>query len=459
MKRLKNMNILPKTFIITSTLMMCVILITFFIIYLLMPKLYESKMKKDLYQNADRLTVLLEQRPTEQMFKGLTDISEQFNCGIIIYDINDEVVHSAGGYFSINSIGTDSSYSKSDKIIVFNYISEIREFINASGEKFTVKLDCSLQPINDASKAIILMVPYALVACILLSIITSYIYAKAITTSIKSISNATIKMRTLDVNISCTVSSKDEIGVLADNINDMYSKLLSTIYSLQCEIKNVTEAEQEKLEFLQLASHELKTPLTAVTGMIEGMLYNVGVYKDRNTYLGECLKSLNSFTDLIKEILNTSNLNMIPNDKDISTVDVGTYVEQVSEPYKLIALSCHVNFYIDKTYSFSSDIPAKHLAKALSNVISNAVNYTDEDKSVTIYFEQRRIIVENECTPLSDEEISRIYKPFYRLNYSNDKNSSGNGLGLYLTDRIFKLCNVSYEFVPFLNGMRFVIYL
>lgn len=127
--------------------------------------------------------------------------------------------------------------------------------------------------------------------------------------------------------------------VLSQNTNEMYQKLLSTISDLERQIQMVSKSEHEKLDFLLLASHELKTPVTAVRGMVDGMLYNVGVYKDRDTYLLECQKSLDNLTELICRILETSKMDVNTAAKDKEQTDMGKLLEETASPYFIIAKS------------------------------------------------------------------------------------------------------------------------
>ena len=80
-------------------------------------------------------------------------------------------------------------------------------------------------------------------------------------------------------------STNDEIGILANQINQLYQNLLSTIEHLQEEKDKVSEAEKQKIDFLRSASHELKTPVTALNAMLENMILKVGKYSDYEEYL------------------------------------------------------------------------------------------------------------------------------------------------------------------------------
>lgn len=91
-------------------------------------------------------------------------------------------------------------------------------------------------------------------------------------------------MSKMDKSAVCIVSSQDEVRELADNINQLYYRLFTTIKNLEAEKEKVKESEQAKIDFLRAASHELKTPVTALNATLENMILGVGSYCDYSTY-------------------------------------------------------------------------------------------------------------------------------------------------------------------------------
>ena len=90
----------------------------------------------------------------------------------------------------------------------------------------------------------------------------------------------TARMKELDPWVVCHVGTQDEIGILSENVNALYQSLLTTIDNLQEENARVSEAEAAKVDFLRAASHELKTPVTALGGMLDNMIMGIGRYRD-----------------------------------------------------------------------------------------------------------------------------------------------------------------------------------
>ncbi len=87
--------------------------------------------------------------------------------------------------------------------------------------------------------------------------------------------------------------------------------------------------------------------------------------------------------------------------------------------------------------------------------------YTEAGKSVSVYMDGNRLVIENECDPIPDNEIRRLFEPFYRPDFSRSRADGGNGLGLYIVDTLLTSMNVLYAFAPMTSpaGMRFTIHL
>ena len=314
--------------------------------------------------------------------------------------------------------------------------------------------------VNEArfvTEAVQKALPISLSCSLVISVICSLLLSKAIVDPIKKISSTTERMMKLDRAVSCPIQTKDEIGALAQNVNDLYSNLLSTIEHLEREKDAVREMEQSKVDFLRAASHELKTPVTALNATLENMILGVGKYQDYAAYLPECKEMVEQLSGMIHEILETSKLNIAIEPPE--TVDVSDLLAELCEPYQLIATAHQISFFLDLSEHFTAVLPVSSFSKVVSNVLANAVAYTEAGKSVSVYMDERSLIVENECDPIPDREIRRLFEPFYRPDFSRNRDSGGNGLGLYIVDTLLTSMNIPYTFTPMKSpvGMRFTI--
>lgn len=454
---MKNMKLFPKTFIHSLCLIVSMVLVVFLLIYSLLPTFYRQYKHREIASQTKQLASELRLLSSEQLADRISAYALSKGYGYTATYENGEMICQAGTGMNFTIIGEFSDSTEDSIQFEFDRDESEEVFQTADGKTVYLSLTVSLQPIDDAVSVLLLILPVALVLCLLLSAAVAYFYAKSITKPIRNIALATVRMQSLIPDASCSTDRNDELGILAGNINDMYQKLLSTISDLEQEIETVGKAEQEKLDFLLLASHELKTPITAVRGMIDGMLYHVGIYKDRDTYLKECQKSLEGLTELICRILETSKMDITAAAKHKAPTDIGRLIKETAEPYFVIAQSRNIEMMLSNDNSFCADVPAELIKKALSNVLSNAVRYTKPEHAIRIYLKDRSIWIENECAPLSQEVLSHIGEPFYHPSGS-DRDNGSTGLGLYLTDRILSACELSYDFAPYENGMRFVLY-
>ena len=94
----------------------------------------------------------------------------------------------------------------------------------------------------------------------------------------------------------------------AEQLNHALASLRSANWQLKKDIEREREQEKQRVEFFTAVSHELKTPIAIIKGQLEGMIYQVGEYKDRDTYLRRCMKTTNDMETLVKEILSAARM-------------------------------------------------------------------------------------------------------------------------------------------------------
>ena len=276
---------------------------------------------------------------------------------------------------------------------------------------------------------------------------------------IRKIRKATLEMTKLSPDISITVSSQDEIGQLSRDINILYQELKGTIDTLKTEIDKYTNSENKKIDFLRTVSHELKNPLASANALIEGIIYDVPPYnQNQKQYLLECKTFLEKAIELTKESLNLSRYEYKEEkcEKDLKDV-----VADVACDYKVIIKSKQIEYSENIPNSIKIVTKINLFSKVLANIFSNAANYTNRYGKIEVFIEtnndSNKLIIANTCTPLTEDELSKLFIPFNN-NYDND---NSNGLGLYIVKQLLLILHMRYEFVPTKlgDGMKFVIYL
>lgn len=202
-------------------------------------------------------------------------------------------------------------------------------------------------------------------------------------------------------------------------------------------------------------SHELKTPIAIIKGELEGMIYQVGEYKDRNTYLRHCLKTVNDMEEIVKEILTAarmggSDFQLIRSDLNVSKL-LQKSCQKVSDRIEDKEMELRLDIQPDFHYEGDERL----LNKVFSNVIGNAVAYSPKGAVITVSLQDRRFYVENTGIHIAEEDLKRLFTPFYRVDKSRNRNSGGSGLGLYITKMILDHHGLTYRMENTESGVKF----
>ena len=300
----------------------------------------------------------------------------------------------------------------------------------------------TLQPIDEARGVMLSLLPYVFFSAIAIGLLFAWIYARQISKPILQITGATQKMQRMESGVVSGVRSQDELGLLSQNLDNLYASLLENIGNLKSEKDKATALERSKTEMLQSASHELKTPIAALNGMLEGMADNVGVYKNREKYLAQCMEETRKLSSLVSEILAASKSDTLEDELQICEVSLDAIIGGLLDEYSL-----HIR---EKSLSVRCVMPPIKiqtdetiLYRALSNVISNAVRYTQNGGEIRIHVSGTWLVIENQCQPIPEDEIEKLFEPFYTRNQSRDKAKSGTGLGLYIVKRSLERLGMS----------------
>ena len=150
---------------------------------------------------------------------------------------------------------------------------------------------------------------------LLISMVGAFLYTDLITQPLLKINQVAKRMAKLDFSQRLENRSDDEIGELSQSLNELSQNLKQTMSELQQanaklkdDIQREREQEAKRREWMATISHELKSPITAVMGQLEGMIHQIGVYKDRDKYLRRSYSIIKNMEQLVKEILEVSKL-------------------------------------------------------------------------------------------------------------------------------------------------------
>lgn len=209
-------------------------------------------------------------------------------------------------------------------------------------------------------------------------------------------------------------------------------------------IEDQRRVMETKDEFIGIASHELKTPLTSLKGYLQ-LIEN---YKKEplpftiKQFIGKANESLGKLQDLVEDLLNVSKIHAGKLHFEVAEVNSTTFVKMCLENARLIYPSFEFIEDIEDECNVTGNIG--QMEQVLMNLISNAVKYSPVSRQIIVksckYGSDIKISVQDFGLGLSDDTKSLIFERFYRV--ENKKHfTSGLGMGLYISSNIIERHN------------------
>jgi two-component system sensor histidine kinase VicK len=222
------------------------------------------------------------------------------------------------------------------------------------------------------------------------------------------------------------------------NQNDEFVGYISSTV----DITAIKENEQRKNDFISMVSHELKTPLTSLSGYMQLLKSKAVNNQDisTTTMVEKALRQVIRMTTLINGFLNVSRLESARIYIDRVYFDMAALIIEVDEEVQASVSSHHVVFGPLKETWVKAD--RDKIGQVINNLISNAVKYSPSGSTISIACEAKDncllVKVKDEGTGISPEDQPRLFERYFRVNNASYKNVAGFGIGLYLCAEIIK---------------------
>lgn len=269
--------------------------------------------------------------------------------------------------------------------------------------------------------------PMIAVVVLLLVLVGSQIFSRKIVNPVIRLADYAqeIKISKMGDIAPLKMKEKDEIGELGNTLNELYARLRSQYLELEDKNQELAGENKRQEVFLRASSHQLKTPVTAALLLVDGMMEEVGKYKDTKKYLPEVKRQLKSMQKIIEDILY---LNHCAEHIQREPVDIDLLLDELLENYRVQAEEKGLTVRKNKV-NMQAYTDRELLKKIVDNVVSNAVAYTPAGETIKIYEGEKGLTVENFGAHIDEELLPHIYEPFV----SSDTRQKGRGLGLYVT--------------------------
>ena len=430
----------------------------------LLVKFFSLKEKRSL---SEQLLVVSELNfnDSSQVVKTLSDINEKYNFDVEVYNESGKILYTTHGsqmmdFFSLKSdkfVMTHEKLTtiKSERIsgdIIFE--TAVRKFDQNEyllcrkqiGNSLFAEVRVQKQLISNSASIANEFIVIISVICLIISVIWVLNFARKFSKPIAEMNEITKDMTQLDFSRKLTVNRSDEIGQLANSVNELSASLstaLSDLEETNARLRSDIELERQldimRRGFVANVSHELKTPISIISGYAEGLKLNVSP-ESKEEYCNTIIDESRRMNKLVLSILELSRYEsgQIPLNKE--SFDI----------YSLCEDSLN-RIFAGKDIETENKVPENTLITAdplqteqvLKAYLENAVAHTPEGGKVwtecSISGDTVRISVFNTGSHIDEEVMPQIWQSFFRGDKSHKRDSTRFGLGLSIVTAIMKL--------------------
>ena len=283
-----------------------------------------------------------------------------------------------------------------------------------------------------------LMILICLVVPIIVICLVLWIY-HSIVTPIHMLQLATQNIKNGNLDFEVQVQNKDEIGELCEDFEEMRKRLKDNA-------EEKLRSEQQNKELISNISHDLKTPITAIKGYVEGLMDGVADTPEKqNKYLQTVYSKAIDMDHLINELSFYSKIdtNKIP--YTFNRINVVGYFEDCAEDLGRELEEEHIEFIyengVDASVQMIAD--AEQIKRVINNIVGNSKKYSDKaDTKIHMTVKDVgdfvQVEIEDNGKGIAAKDLPYIFDRFYRTDASRNSSRGGSGIGLSIVKKIME---------------------
>ncbi len=283
-----------------------------------------------------------------------------------------------------------------------------------------------------------MIVSVVLILIFTASMMVIWIYSGMIT-PIRRLQIATKNIMADNLDFTIEAESNDEIGELCQNFEEMRKRLKE--YSEE-RLNN----ERQNRELISNISHDLKTPLTAIRGYVEGIIDGVADTPEKmDHYIKTIYNKTNEMTRLVNELTLYSQINTNRIPYNFNKLNVAAYFRDCVEDLSVELESKNVmlqymNYVADDTQIIADP---EQLGRVINNIVSNTLKYLDKPQGrISIRIKDVgdfiQVEIEDNGCGIAAKDLPYIFDRFYRTDASRNSSTGGSGIGLSIVKKIIE---------------------
>lgn len=224
--------------------------------------------------------------------------------------------------------------------------------------------------------------------------------------------------------------------------SSLYKELDPFVHRIREQHDNILALAKNRQDFTANVSHELKTPITAISGYAELIENNMVDQKMQVKFAGDIRKNADRLLSLINDILRLSELDQTSFAPEFSKVNLYEVAEERLELLKNNARDKNISLELHGE-SFMLTSNRGLLIELIDNLVQNAIRYNHPNGKVDVYVgkegNQSVLMVSDTGIGIPKEDMERVFERFYRVDKSRSRETGGTGLGLAIVKHIVEL--------------------
>ena len=414
------------------------------------------------YYASENPNINLETELKKIAYKNNFDILIKTDTNLIIFTSDKEFLSSTYILKDINEITRENINTQNDKKNNLNIKITTDETNNINYMFLTGILDngyvlyirMPISPIKESvkiSNTLLLMIGGVTLA--VAGVVASFI-SKKFTNPILQLNDIANKMAKLDFSPKYRVTdTEDEINELGRSINTMSDKLETTIKQLQKsnielekDIEEKSKIDDMRKQFISDVSHELKTPIALIQGYAEGLIENVSTDEESRRFYAEViLDETNKMDRLVKQLLELMKLEYGKKEFNNEKFDINELINEVIRKCEVMLQKNNIQVEFESKKPIYVWADEFYIEQVVTNYFTNAIKHTEEIGK-TVF---------NTGKTIPEEDLTRIWGRFYKVDSSRNRQDGGTGIGLALVKAIMNNYQNEYGVNNKKDGVEF----
>lgn len=315
--------------------------------------------------------------------------------------------------------------------------------VESTEDSFVISMLPVMTPdMNEIRPVVFSSLPMLGAVIILLVLLFSQVYSKGIVSPIVQLVHHTEHMKDADDFDVAPLSAsrhwkrrEDEVGELSRTMDELYEQIKESYQILEEKNEALEEENKRQEVFLRASSHQLKTPISAALLLVDGMINEIGKYKERDVYLPKVKEQLLSMRKMVEDILY---LNHCSEHIRMEQIEVRKLLEKKLCSYQVAIVDKRLLVEINGLSAMQINTDEMMISQIIDNILSNAVKYTPVGEKIEILVKDKEIQIRNNGVKIKEDILPHVFDPFV----SGDQGTGNHGLGLYIASYYAKKIGV-----------------